>query len=110
MLRSASVLYLTLALLLTLAACDTVGPEPMEPPRELTTQEQQLAASSGDFGLELFRAVNEDDADGNVFISPLSVSMVESLPPTVRVDRPFAFAIRENHSGTTLFLGKVLEP
>jgi serpin B len=29
---------------------------------------------------------------------------------TMRVDRPFVFAIRENHSGTILFVGKILEP
>jgi serine protease inhibitor len=31
-------------------------------------------------------------------------------PPTIVVDRPFVFAIRENLSGTVLFLGRVLNP
>jgi serine protease inhibitor len=45
-----------------------------------------------------------------------AVTVVEiretSLPDTfyMRVDRPFLFAIRENHSGTVLFIGKTVEP
>ncbi|MGQ0646013.1 MAG: serpin family protein [Gemmatimonadaceae bacterium] len=35
---------------------------------------------------------------------------VTSLPPTVRVNRPFVFAIREKLSGTLLFMGKVVRP
>lgn len=31
-------------------------------------------------------------------------------PPVFRVDRPFIFAIRERHSGTILFMGKVMNP
>ena len=29
---------------------------------------------------------------------------------TVRVDRPFVFAIRERLSGTILFVGKIVDP
>ncbi|MBN1693909.1 serpin family protein [candidate division WOR-3 bacterium] len=29
---------------------------------------------------------------------------------TIRVNRPYIFAIRENHSGTILFIGKIIEP
>jgi serpin B len=35
---------------------------------------------------------------------------VTSLPPQIRVDRPFVFAIRERLSGTILFLGKIVDP
>jgi serine protease inhibitor len=36
------------------------------------------------------------------------VAMLESLPPTMRVDRPYLFAIRERLSGTILFIGKIV--
>lgn len=35
---------------------------------------------------------------------------VVSLPPVVRIDRPFVFALRERLSGTVLFMGKIVEP
>ncbi|HUE96575.1 MAG TPA: serpin family protein [Longimicrobiaceae bacterium] len=35
---------------------------------------------------------------------------VVSAPPQVRIDRPFAFAIRERFSGAILFLGRVGDP
>ncbi|MBN1693910.1 serpin family protein [candidate division WOR-3 bacterium] len=30
--------------------------------------------------------------------------------PVMRINRPFLFAIRENHSGTILFIGKIIDP
>jgi len=44
-------------------------------PRQLTPEEIELAASADRFGLKLFREVVRQDADNNIFISPLSVSM-----------------------------------
>ncbi len=35
---------------------------------------------------------------------------VTSLPPSIRLDRPFIFAIRERNSGTILFVGKIVRP
>jgi len=64
---------------LVLVRCS--GPsEPDEPdysvlPRALTAEEIQLAASADYFGLKLFREVVRQEADKNIFISPLSVSM-----------------------------------
>jgi len=54
-----------------------------------------------------FVTVNEE---GTEAAAATSVGVVESAPPTVRVDRPFLFVIRERLSGTILFLGKVVDP
>ncbi len=40
----------------------------------------------------------------------MTLGAVEDIFPTVRLNRPFIFAIRENHSGTILFMGKIIEP
>lgn len=50
------------------------------------------------------------DEEGTEAAAATSVSMVESLPPTITVDRPFFFAIRERFSGTVLFMGRVMDP
>jgi serine protease inhibitor len=38
------------------------------------------------------------------------VASVTSMPPELRFDRPFLFAIRERSSGTLLFIGRVGDP
>ena len=48
----------------------------------------------------------EAAAATSVEISVTSAPLVVSM----RVDRPFLFAIRENHSGTILFMGKMMRP
>ena len=57
-----------------------------------------------------FVEVNEE---GTEAAAVTSVGMVDTaLPDTfaMRVDRPFVFAIRERHSGTILFIGKIGDP
>jgi len=39
----------------------------------------------------------------------VSVTSLPPARPTMRVDRPFVFAIRERFSGTILFIGKIVE-
>ena len=43
--------------------------------RELTSLEKQIVESDQVFGLKLFKEIVRNDADENIFISPLSVAM-----------------------------------
>ena len=54
-----------------------------------------------------FVDVNEE---GTEAAAATSVGIgVTSLPPSIRVDRPFVFVIRERFSGTILFMGKIVK-
>jgi len=64
-------LMLAFLLCLATAACSTQT----NSIRTLTEQEQQMVEVDNAFGFKLFSKINEGE-DGNVFISPLSVSMV----------------------------------
>jgi len=53
--------------------------------------------------------VNEEGTEAAaVTVVGISTSIGESL--VIRIDRPFLFVIRENYSGTILFIGKIVEP
>ncbi|UCC85344.1 MAG: serpin family protein [Gemmatimonadota bacterium] len=55
-----------------------------------------------------FVDVNEE---GTEAAAVTSVEIREvSMPPTFVIDRPFLFAIREQFSGTILFMGKIVNP
>lgn len=54
---------------------DEVASPPDKNIRKLTTVEKRLVESDNQFGLTLFKQINEIEKDKNVFISPLSVSM-----------------------------------
>lgn len=57
-----------------------------------------------------FVDVNEEGTEAAA-VTKVEVGIVCACGPrTVRVDRPFLFAIRERFSGTVLFVGKVMEP
>ena len=59
-----------------LVGCGEPGTGPIEElPRELTVAERLLVESSNEFALDLFGEVAGQDPGGNLFISPLSVSM-----------------------------------
>jgi len=50
--------------------------------------------------------INEEGTEAAA-VTSVGVS-VTSLPPSLRVDRPFIFVIRERLSGTILFMGKIV--
>jgi serine protease inhibitor len=57
---------------------------------------------------KVFVDVNEEGAEAAAATS-VRIILV-SLPPSLTVDRPFLFVIRERLSGTILFIGKVVRP
>ena len=57
---------------------------------------------------KVFVEVNEEGAEAAAATAVGIIAV--SLPPSLIVDRPFLFAIRERISGTILFLGKVVRP
>lgn len=50
------------------------------------------------------------DEKGTEAAAVTSVAIVESLPPSMMVNRPFVFIIYERESGVNLFMGKVKNP
>jgi len=58
-----------------------------------------------------FVKVNEEGTEAAAVTSvEISLTSVGETGITMRINRPFIFAIRENHSGTILFIGKIVEP
>ena len=55
-----------------------------------------------------FIEVNEEGTEAAA-VTSVGVG-IKSLPPRFTVDRPFFFAIRDNETGTVLFMGTVVEP
>jgi len=77
MTRQALILLSFSAILYTSCSSDFSSLEDTNQPfiRPLNSSEQQLVNSSQNFGIKLFKEINEQDAEKNIFISPLSVSM-----------------------------------
>ncbi|MDO6392472.1 serpin family protein [Pontibacter sp. BT731] len=55
-----------------------------------------------------FVEVNEEGTEAAAATS--TGVMLTSLPPSVRIARPFVFLIREKSSGAILFIGKLMQP
>ncbi len=59
-----------------------------------------------------FVEVNEEGTEAAA-VTSVEIGMTSVGPGAsfvMRVDRPFIFAIREHHSGTILFIGKIIDP
>lgn len=52
----------------------------------------------------------EVDEEGTEAAAATGMAMAGSHGPTVTIDRPFLFLIRENETGSILFLGRVTDP
>ena len=59
----------------------------------------------GDVRHKSFIEVNEEGTEAAA-VTSVDIRNT-SAGPGMRVDRPFVFAIRENHTGTILFIGKI---
>jgi len=69
-------IILVFVLIFSITSCSKSPTEPEERNvRDLTSVEKQLVESDNSFGLNVFREINNDEKDENVFISPLSISM-----------------------------------
>jgi serpin B len=55
-----------------------------------------------------FMAVDEEGTEAAA-VTSVEIG-VTSMPPSIRVDRPFIVAIRERLSGSILFLGRIVDP
>ncbi len=68
-------IFLILAIGILLLQCEKNPVSPEKNVRELTGVEKTLVDADNSFGLKVFQAINNDEKDKNVFISPLSISM-----------------------------------
>jgi serine protease inhibitor len=58
-----------------------------------------------------FVEVNEEGTEAAAVTSvEMGVTSVPPPPEVVRVNRPFLFLIRESHTGSIIFMGKILDP
>ena len=58
-----------------------------------------------------FVAVNEEGTEAAAATAVVMVTKMMAFPPVVfRADHPFLFIIREKHSGSVLFIGRVANP
>jgi serpin B len=74
--KRAVILFIALSTLSTSLNCSSGSMDPAKTVvRDLTSAEKSLARSGNLFGFKLFKGVASQDTIGNIFVSPLSVSM-----------------------------------
>lgn len=54
--------------------------------------------------------VNEEGTEAGAATAVVTTLGREQEPPTFRADHPFLFLIQENHTGSLLFIGRVIDP
>jgi serine protease inhibitor len=82
------------------------------------SEEADFTGMYGPGGIWIGRIIHktflEVDEEGTEAAAATVVAMTTGIGdegyPTICVDRPFLFAIRESHSGTILFIGKIVDP
>jgi serpin B len=57
-----------------------------------------------------FVEVNEEGTEAAAVTVVVMTDSADGGPILMRIDRPFIFVIRENHSQTILFMGKIVQP
>lgn len=62
----------------------------------------------GEIRHKTFIEVNEEGTEA-AGVTSVGITAT-SAPPQIRIDRPFVFVLREQHSGTILFIGSVTDP
>ena len=92
--------FILLVVTLVVSAC---SPEEGPNVRDLTVVEQSLVESSNRFGFELFSEVIAQSDGGNVFVSPLSVSLALGMTTNgARNDTEAAMRATLGYSGLTV--------
>lgn len=59
---------------------------------------------------QAFIDVNEEGTEAAAATAVVMAKSIPPPPPTFRADHPFIFLIRDNHSGSILFLGRLVNP
>jgi serpin B len=69
------ILPITFVCILSCCSDKITGNDNLTPLRALSTSEQAITEANNNFGLKLFRQIASIEAESNIFISPLSISM-----------------------------------
>jgi serine protease inhibitor len=84
-------------------------------PTAFSSKDADLSGMNGKKNLFLQEAVHSTFIEGNEEGTEAAgatavVGGEDSLPPSFKADHPFLFVIRENQTGTILFMGRVVNP
>jgi serpin B len=66
--------------------------------------------SIGEVIHKAFVDVNEEGTEAAAATAVVMFKAIVKPPPIFRADHPFIFLIRDNHTGSVLFIGRVVDP